>query len=335
MDEVIEQSARSLTPFKISGQRQKLYFGFLYNFVSPNTRKAYAKDLKKYLYFLHTFFPGLDELRAEHAHVVAYKNYLLKEKGERAGQLSHRTINRCLAAVWSFYQYLFDQGLVPDNPARLIKRFKIPHEGKTMDLTDEQVLAMLHAVDRATPAGLLHYAILTVLFTTGMRHHELTHMRLGNLTYENKFLVFKYKAKGDKEMIVPVNPKAEAAMGEYLAWCKDHGYSLKESDYIFRPTKNPRGHGLNSLNKALDTKALSYIIKKYAKKIGIPGKITPHSARATVIGHLLEKGISIDRVADFVGHKNIATTKSYNRRATKLENNLSFALDYADNDHSN
>ncbi|MBP5296822.1 MAG: tyrosine-type recombinase/integrase [Bacteriovoracaceae bacterium] len=319
-----------------------MYFGFLYNFTSPNTRKAYAKDLKKYLYFLHTFFPGLDELRAEHAHVVAYKNYLLqgsteteshvRERGEGLTHLSHRTINRHLACVWSFYQYLFDQGLVSDNPARLIKRFRISHEGKTMDLADHQVLDLLAAVDRSTPAGLLHYALLMVLFTTGMRHHELTHMRLRNLTYENTFLVFKYKAKGDKEMVVPVHPKAEAAIGEYLAWCKEQGYSLKDDDYIFRPTKNPRskGRGLSALNKALDTKALAYIIKKYAQKIGIQGKITPHSARATVIGHLLAKGISIDRVADFVGHKNISTTKSYNRRQAKLENNLSFALDYAE-----
>ena len=68
------------------------------------------------------------------------------------------------------------------------------------------------------------------------------------------------------------------------------------------------------------------MIKKYARLIGIKGNVTTHSARSTVIGMLLEKGHSIDRVADFVGHKDISTTKSYNKRKLSIHQSLSFEL---------
>ena len=60
------------------------------------------------------------------------------------------------------------------------------------------------------------------------------------------------------------------------------------------------------------------MIKKYASLIGIKGNVTVHSARSTVIGMLLEKGHSIYRVADFVEHKDIATTKSYNEESREF-----------------
>jgi site-specific recombinase XerD len=68
------------------------------------------------------------------------------------------------------------------------------------------------------------------------------------------------------------------------------------------------------------------MIKKYASQIGIKGNVTIHSARSTVIGMLLEKGHSIDRVADFVGHKDISTTRAYNKRKNKVHNSLIFEL---------
>jgi site-specific recombinase XerD len=94
-------------------------------------------------------------------------------------------------------------------------------------------------------------------------------------------------------------------------------------DYIFRPTKNPIEA---NLNRPLDPKSLRYIFKKYAKKVGITSHVTPHSARSTVIGMLLDKGHGLERVADFVGHKDISMTKAYNKRRSKLQDSLSLDL---------
>lgn len=303
--------------------RNKIYYGFLHNYSSENTRKAYFKDLKKFLKFLSINFKGINEFQVEHAHLVSFKEHLLRESGERIKNYSNASINRTLACLWAFYEYLIDLKKIQSNPVERVKRFKVSKEIKTSDLTDEQVDHLLNIIPTESGSGKLHKAILTLFFNTGMRHSEVANLKFINLDYENEFTVLRYKAKGDKEMVTPLNQKTLDAIGAYLKWCRDFDYSMNPDDFLFRPTKNPID---TNLNKRLDSKALSYMIKKYAKMIGILGNVTIHSARSTVIGKLLGMGHSIDRVADFVGHKDISTTKAYNKRKGKIQNSLSFEL---------
>ncbi|HXH29375.1 MAG TPA: tyrosine-type recombinase/integrase [Bacteriovoracaceae bacterium] len=297
--------------------RNKIYYGFIHNFSSENTRDAYTRDLKKFLKFLTETFRLQNELKVEHAHAVAFKEFLLKSGA------SQRSVNRGLATLWSFYDYLMDMDLLDKNPIARVKRFSIPKEVKTQDLTDEQVVSLLGSIDTSSGSGKLHKAILLLFFTTGMRHREVSGLKFKNLGEENGFTVIRYKAKGAQEIVTPMNPKVELALGEYLRWCEANHYSMTPDDYIFRPTKNAL---TGELNKPLDPKSLNYIIKRYASKIGVTGNITIHSARSTVIGMLLDKGHAIERVADFVGHKDISMTKAYNKRRLKIHESLSLEL---------
>lgn len=294
-------------------ERNKIYFGFIHNFESQHTRDAYTRDLRKFLQFIQDTFRGMNELKVEHAHVVAFKDHLLKK------EFSPRSVNRTLATLWSFYDYLMDMELVENNPVGRVKRFSIPKEVKTQDLSDDEVTRLLDAIDTNTASGKLHKAILTLFFTTGMRHREVSMLKFKNLDEENGFTVVRYFAKGAKEMVTPLNPKAELALSDYLQWGSDQNYRMTPDDYIFRATKNNR-------NKPLDPKSMNYIIKKYAKLIGVRGKITIHSARSTVIGMLLDKGHALERVADFVGHRDISMTKAYNKRRQKIHHSLSLDL---------
>lgn len=293
--------------------RNKIYYGFIHNFSSVHTREAYTRDLKKFLHFLEDVFRNTNELYVEHAHVVAFKEYLLKHNA------SHRSVNRTLSTLWSFYDYLIDMNLVEKNPVERVKRFSIPKEVKTQDLNDQEVSDLLDAITTDTPSGKLHKAIMTLFFTTGMRHREVSHLRFKNLDEENGFTVVRYFAKGAKEMVTPLNPKAELALSDYLQWANAKGYSMKPDDYVFRATNHFD-------NRPLDPKSLNYIIKRYAKKIGVKGRITIHSARSTVIGMLLDKGHALERVADFVGHRDISMTKAYNKRRLKIHQSLSLDL---------
>ncbi len=297
--------------------RNKIYFGFLHNFSSIHTRDAYSRDLKKYLEFLFDHFKKLDEFKAEHAHVVAFKELLIKE------QYSQRSINRILACLWSFYDYLMDLELVEKNPVARVKRFRMEKEVKTEDLKNDEVERLLNSIPTQSGSGKLHKALLTLFFTSGMRHREVTHLKFKNLDEVSGLTVLRYKAKGSKEMLNPLNPKAEEALSDYLNWCETQDYSMTLDDYIFRPTKNPVDA---NLNKPIDPKTLIYIFKKYAKKIGVKSNVTPHSARSTVIGMLLDKGHGLEKVADFVGHKDISMTKAYNKRKTQLHESLSLEL---------
>lgn len=296
--------------------KNKLYYGFLYNFPSVHTQEAYKRDLTKFIQFIQLAFPRQDEVLCEHAHIVAYKDHLIKE------QHSMRTINRTLSCLYSFYEYLIDQDLIEKNPVQRVKRFRIEKVVQTQDLQDRQVDDLLHIIPD-TPAGKLHRAILTLYFTTGMRHREVSHLKFSNLSEESGMNVIKYRAKGSKEMMMPLNEKAFEALSDYLCWCNDNDYPMSADHYIFRATKDLKGRWEN---RPLDPKSINYMIKKYAKMIGVEADITIHSARATVIGKLLDQGHAIERVADFVGHKDISMTKAYNKRRLALKDSLSFSL---------
>jgi site-specific recombinase XerD len=112
---------------------------------------------------------------------------------------------------------------------------------------------------------------------------------------------------------------AEDALGTYLRWAHAAGYAMGPEDFILRGTKN-------NVNNALDPKTLNYGIKRYARKIGVRGNITIYSARSTVIGMLLDKGHALERVADFVGHRDISMTKAYNKRRRQIHQSLSLDL---------
>ncbi len=185
--------------------RNKIYYGFIHNFTSENTRKNYFKDLQMFLQFLREHFPRTIETRAEHAHIVAFKEYLVGLEGERKKGRSHRSVNRTLACLFSFYEYLEDLGLVRENPVRKVRRFKVSHAVSTLDLTDEQVRLMLESVDRKEFSGKLHFALLKVLFSTGMRHSELTHLKFSNLEMQNGMIILRYLSKGAKEMVTPLH----------------------------------------------------------------------------------------------------------------------------------
>jgi site-specific recombinase XerD len=293
--------------------RNKIYYGFIHNFSSVHTREAYTRDLRRFLSFLDLKFKNTNEFQIEHAHVVAFKENLLLNNS------SQRSVNRILSTLWSFYNYLIDMELIEKNPVQRVKRFKIPKEVKTQDLKDEEVTDLIESIDISTSSGKLHKAVMMFFFTTGMRHREVSHLKFRNLSEENGFTVIRYLAKGSKEMVTPLNTKAERALSDYLQWANSVGYSMGEHDYIFRSTKS-------QLNRPLDPKSMNYIIKKYAKKIGVKGKISIHSARSTVIGMLLDKGHSLERVADFVGHRDISMTKAYNKRRLKIHQSLAHDL---------
>ena len=93
-------------------RRNKLLFGFIKNYNSKNTQESYIRDLKKFLKFLFDKFQ-ITEFRAEHAHVVAYKDLLI---GEEYGKSS---INRMIASASAYFDYLYQEGHRKDNPFHL------------------------------------------------------------------------------------------------------------------------------------------------------------------------------------------------------------------------
>ena len=294
---------------------------FLLDQRSEHTRRAYEKDLKRFVKFLH--LRALDRTREEaltRSVVIAYKEFLLSEK------LQHTTIDRHLATLRSFFQWLVDDGVIEKNPAHGV-RFLNPRKlSSTIGLSDEEVTRMLQEPDLHTRTGAQHYAILMLLFFCGLRRSELCSLRTRQIQMERGKPTVRLRGKGNAERVIAIPPAAWNALrySFYVARRK-----MTEDDWLFRPLKNPRG---GDLQRALDPSSIFYLVRRYAKLAGIESRISPHSCRATAISNARDRHVPDRAIQEFAGWSSPDMITRYDKRKTSVENSASHAIQYGNAD---
>jgi integrase/recombinase XerD len=197
---------------------------------------------------------------------------------------------------------------------------------QTNDLSDVQVKRLLDAIDINKPAGHLHKAILTLMFSTGIRKSELIHLKLEDYGDQEGFKIIRFMGKRGKLNRVPLHPSASYHLDRYILSMKAQGKLGLSTDWLFQPTRNHVGRRLT--DKKLSPSSIDFIIKKYCRMIGVTTHVTPHSARATVIGSLLEQGCDLYRVSQMVNHANVKTTQGYDKRGKKISDSPVFHLKF-------
>jgi integrase/recombinase XerD len=300
----------------------KFNYEFFENFDSEHTRTAYKRDLIQFFNFVCSQFGQISHpQQLQKAHVIAFRNALQASGGKGGKPCCPKTVIRKLAAIASYCNFLIEKGLLTSNPAANVKR---PHDAvitETCDLGDDQVKALLSAVDITKKSGHLHQAVLVMLFSTGMRKGELIHLKFENYQEHQGLKIIQFIGKRGKVARIPLHPMAIFHLEQYIEHMRLTGRELKANDWIFQPA-NAR------LNKKLQPTSVDYIIKRYCRDIGIKTRITPHSARATVIGSLLESGCDLYKVSQLVNHSNVKTTQGYDKRKKSLIDSPVFKLKY-------
>ena len=190
----------------------------------------------------------------------------------------------------------------------------------------EQVKELFAAIDLTTSSGILHNALLITFFMTGMRKNEVLQLKRCDYKQVNDYHIFEFIGKGAKVGQKLVHPLCVDAIEKYLDHMSSIGRKHHPQDWLFQPTRNPANP--NNLNKPLNPKTINEILDFYAKKIALPFKISPHSARATFIGQLLEMGTDIYKVAREVNHSSVKTTQEYDKRRRKIADSAVFDLKY-------
>jgi site-specific recombinase XerD len=297
---------------------------FLANQLSDHTRRAYETDLKHFFLFLDGRIDpkNMTSLRPEH--VILFRKAL--EEGRLTGKpLGKSTINRKLAVVKSFFNWLKVNQLVTDNPAQLVKGYPQNQESSLKGLSDDEAAKILALPKRNSRSGALHSAILHVLLYMGLRKAELLALRMGDLSEERGVPVLKVRGKGHRVRILPLTKKVQDSLDHYFFACRrDRG----ETEIpLFLPTKNPR---FGVLTKQLNPNAVTYIVQRYAKKAGVLKKISPHSCRATCISNALDKRATHRSVQHLAGWSTPLMIQRYDKRREDLQNSAAYAIDYGE-----
>jgi len=158
---------------------------------------------------------------------------------------------------------------------------------------------LLEQPNLQTPLGIRDRAMLEILYATGMRVSELTHLPTHQVNLEGGYvLIF---GKGSKERIVPLGGEAMKWITLYLNTVRGILSKGRENSSLF----------INRSGKGMSRQGFWKNLKNYAKKAGLRKRITPHLLRHSFASHLLEGGADLRSVQMMLGHVDISTTQIY------------------------
>jgi integrase/recombinase XerD len=266
---------------------------------SPHSLKAYRLDLNAFSRFVAERTPepcaggvGRDTVRAYVTNLNGYKP---------------RTVRRRLATLKSFMGFLEREGILPFNPVNLLgARIRIGRPiPRTMNL--ESVRCMLfaahqaarkehHGTSRKTIDAKRNHAVIELLFASGMRVAELSHLKRSDIDLDSSTV--RIMGKGARERIIPICAgEVILAIKAYVAIRDSIG---SKEDWLF----------LNRRSGRLSEQSIRRILKHWTESLGL-SHATPHMFRHTVATLLLEGGADLRYIQSFLGHSSIVTTTIY------------------------
>lgn len=281
--------------------------------LSENTIMAYRDTFKLILLFAE----AKCQLRAEKItlsdfntdFIIAFLNWLEQERG-----CSAATRNQRLAALRAFARYartqhpdyLFESQKIIDLKAKKTPASAIAY------LSPDDVQSIFAQTDTSTKYGRRDMLLLSLMYDSGARVQEICDMRVRDVRLQKPPTV-TLTGKGRKTRSVPIMASTARALTAYFS---DNGFSSPERADQPLFTNHQRG----KLTRA----GITYVLKKYfdaARQVNpnLPKKISPHTLRHSKAMHMLQAGVNLIYIRDFLGHVHVETTEIYAKADTEMK----------------
>lgn len=269
--------------------------------VSPNTVKAYERDLHEFVDFLGGYY-GTEAWSWEGVDRMAMRGFLAHLSRRGVGK---RTMARTLSGVRSFYRWMHRNEMVEANPARAVGAPKLDkYLPGYLDRPQIDLLFQM-AESRAMEGNFTdvrNLAILELFYSTGMRLSELQGLSRGDLDIVSQQV--KVRGKGRKERIVPIGDHAVLALRNYESkrdeLLRGVGARGERSAYFLART-----------GKRIGPRMVQKVVSAFLAEIDEDAGLSVHSLRHTFATHLLDNGADLRAVQELLGHASISTTQIY------------------------
>lgn len=239
------------------------------------------------------------------------------------GTKSYRdtTTARKVAALKSFFNFLIQEEIVNEDPTEFLVS---PRVGRNLPnyLTEEEIERLLdHAQRQESPEGKRDWAILEILYATGLRVSELVALNVHDVNMAEGMV--RCMGKGSKERIAYMYSRAVRALLRYVEEARptlvsSNNGTVKNGSEIAKKAGpgEERALFVNHRGDRLTRQWVWTILKNYAKRASLDKPITPHVLRHSFATHMLRGGASLRHVQELLGHASITTTQVYTHLTT-------------------
>lgn len=262
---------------------------------SPNTHKAYVKDIKEFLSYLEETFK-LEEIRdLQPEFLKMYVFWLKKNKN-----LCPSTIARKISAVRSFLNFLKKKKYLKTDFALYLEKPKVVRKLPNVP-TAEEINFLINSLSEKDFLDMRNKLIFELGYGCGLRVEELVNLKVSQINFQTNTI--RVIGKGNKERIVPFGKKLRDLLKKYL----------EIRNQILR--KKSQNHGfllVNFKGDKITDRGVRYLVKKIGKAYEMEW-LHPHTLRHAFATHLLNAGADLRSIQEMLGHASIVTTEIYTR----------------------
>jgi integrase/recombinase XerD len=261
---------------------------------SQNTLAAYRNDLAQMAAFI----------AAEQAKgiITSYdgllKSYLLKLREKR---YSVATTARKVASAKSFFKFMVDSGRMKENPAQGLPSPQVSKRALKFLSPLEYQKLLAEAAKLSTPEARRDAVMLELLYATGLRIGELVALNTENIDLERNYVSI------DSKRQVPFDDRLRPILGNFLR--------NDRLDLLY--DESEQALFLNRRGKRLTRQGFWQIIKGYASRAGLSGKVTPQTLRHSFARRKVQNGVELNQVQRLLGHAFISSTRIYRQPAPR------------------
>jgi len=263
---------------------------------SAHTIKAYAGDLDAFAgYAGSRGWKTIDH--------IAIRGFLSHLYDQGLGKTS---VARALAALRSLYRWLAQEGVVEQNPAKLVSTPRLAKKLPRVPTIEEMNSVLDGKMPEVASFPERDRLMLELLYGCGIRNSELVGINVDDIRLSAEAILIR--GKGKKERYVPFGGAARAALATYLPWRQQLLATLKRASAALL---------VNQRGGRLTTRSVGRIVKRIAVAKGLSPDVHPHTLRHAFGTHMLEEGADLRAIQELLGHERLATTQRYTQLSVK------------------
>ena len=288
---------------------------------SAHTIKAYTGDLDNFAAYIGPRMSARawNWKKIDHIAIRGFLSHLY-DKG-----LSKTSVARALAAVRSLYRWLAQEGVVEQNPAKLVSTPRLPKKLPRVPTIEEMNSVLDSKMPEVASFPERDRLLFELLYGCGIRNSELVGINLDDISMSNEAILIR--GKGKKERYVPFGGSALAALAAYLPWRQQllatlrnapkNATSARGISAKSMPAKVMPALLVNQRGGRLTTRSVGRIVKRIAVAKGLSPEVHPHTLRHAFGTHMLEEGADLRAIQELLGHERLATTQRYTQLSVK------------------